>query len=104
MPLPAGTGDRGYREAIERTVEPALREYRPELLLVSAGFDAWRHDPLGGMRVSREGFVDWGARLAKLADELCGGRLLATLEGGYDLAALPALVAAHLEALRREHP
>ncbi len=99
LPLPAGSGDEGYAEVIRGRVLPALRAFRPEVLLLSAGFDAWRGDPLGGMRVSGRGFADWGRWLAELADEVCGGRVLAVLEGGYDLAALPHLVAGHLAAL-----
>ncbi len=99
VPLRAGTGDEGYRQALEREVEPAIRDFRPQMLLVSAGFDPWRYDPLGGMRVSQEGIADWGRRLALLADELCEGRLLACLEGGYDLESLPSLVSAHLRAM-----
>ena len=99
LPLPAGTGDAGYRRAIEDRVEPAIRDFAPEALLVSAGFDAWRYDPLGGMRVGQEAIADWGRRLAALADEVCDGRLLASLEGGYDLESLPSLVSAHLRAM-----
>jgi len=96
VPLPAGTGDDGYREAIEERVLPALAAFRPDALVVSAGYDAWRGDPLGGMRVSEEGFADWGRRLGELAAEACGGRLVAVLEGGYDVSALGRLVAATL--------
>jgi acetoin utilization deacetylase AcuC-like enzyme len=99
VPLPAGTGDEGYAEAIEGRVLPALRRFAPDVLVVSAGFDAWRGDPLGGMRVSLDGFAAWGRALAALAGEVARGRVLAVLEGGYDLAALPDLVAAHLEGL-----
>ena len=99
LPLPAGTGDDGYAEAIEGAVIPALRRFAPDVLVISAGFDTWRGDPLGGMRVSRDGFAAWGRALAALAGEVSGGRVLALLEGGYDLAALPDLVAAHLEGL-----
>ena len=99
VPLPAGTGDDGYRRAIEGVVEPAIRDFAPQMLLVSAGFDAWRYDPLGGMRVTGEAIADWGRRLAELADESCQGRLLATLEGGYDLESLPGLVSDHLRAI-----
>jgi acetoin utilization deacetylase AcuC-like enzyme len=98
VPLPAGTGDDGYAAAIEGTVFPALRAFAPDFLVVSAGFDAWRHDPLGGMAVTREGFAHWGRLLSELAAELCEGRLLGVLEGGYDLAALPDLVATYLSA------
>jgi acetoin utilization deacetylase AcuC-like enzyme len=96
VPLPAGTGDDGYAEAIRGRVIPAIRDFRPDVLLISAGYDAWQHDPLGGMEVSEEGFRNWGAWMRELADEVCGGRLLAVLEGGYDLASLPRLVEASL--------
>ena len=100
VPLPAGTDDAGYAEAIRGRVVPAIREFRPDVLLVSAGFDAWRHDPLGGMEVSEEGFRSWGEWMRELADEVCGGRLLAVLEGGYDIASLPRLVEASLEGMK----
>lgn len=99
VPLPAGSGDDTYGEVFEKIVLPSLRQFRPAALLISAGFDAWQADPVGGMRVSEQGFRDWGEWLGKLADELCSGRVLATLEGGYDLEALPALAAAHCRGL-----
>jgi len=99
VPLPAGTDDRGYAEAIRGTVLPALRRFAPDVLLLSAGFDAWRNDPLGGMQVTEAGFRDWGVWLRELAAEVCGSRVLAVFEGGYDLRNLPLLVEAHLEGL-----
>ena len=99
VPLPAGTGDDGYAAAITGQVLPALRRFAPDVLLLSAGFDAWQRDPLGGMAVTAAGFEQWGEWLRRLAAELCGGRVLAVLEGGYDLDHLPALVAAHLRGL-----
>jgi len=99
VPLPAGTGDDGYREAIRGEVLPALEAFAPEALVISAGFDAWRGDPLAGMRVSEEGFADWGRWLGELADRICDGRVLSLLEGGYDLTALPRLVEAYLRGL-----
>ena len=104
VPLPAGTGDDGYAEAIQGCILPALRRFAPDILLLSAGFDAWQADPLGGMRVSRDGFRAWGDWCAKLAAEVCGGRVLALLEGGYDLRNLPHLVADHLEGLAGGRP
>ncbi|HXU29326.1 MAG TPA: histone deacetylase, partial [Thermoanaerobaculia bacterium] len=65
----------------------------------SAGFDAWRGDPLGGMAVTEKGFATWGRQMAALADEVADGRLLAVLEGGYDLANLPLLVDGFLDGL-----
>jgi acetoin utilization deacetylase AcuC-like enzyme len=96
VPLPAGSGDGEYRAALDGVVLPALARFRPELVVVSAGFDAWREDPLGGMRVSERGFAEWGARLRAAADEHASGRLLMVLEGGYDVTALPGLVRAFL--------
>lgn len=99
VPLPAGTGDDRYAEVIDGVILPALRQLSPDVLLLSAGFDAWQNDPLGGMRVTEAGFRSWGVRLRELADQICGGRILAVLEGGYDLRSLPRLVEAHLEGL-----
>jgi acetoin utilization deacetylase AcuC-like enzyme len=91
IPLPAGSGDEEYLEAFGETVEPAVRAFRPELVLISAGFDAHVDDPLAGMRVTADGFRELARRSAAL-----GPRLAAVLEGGYDPSTLPALVdAAH---------
>ena len=98
MPLPGGSGDGEYRRALHETVLPALDSFAPDLLLVSAGFDAWRNDPLGGMRVTEAGFAEWGRELARFARERCAGRMLALLEGGYDLDALPRLAHGYLSA------
>jgi acetoin utilization deacetylase AcuC-like enzyme len=99
VPLPAGSGDDVYLEVFEGRILPWLRQAAPEALLVSAGFDAWRGDPLGGMRVSEEGFERWGRLLGELAGEVCSGRVLSFLEGGYDLRRLPELVVAYLRGL-----
>jgi len=92
LPLPAATGDDGYAAAFREELLPALAAFAPDLLVVSAGFDAWRDDPLGGMRVTERGFGDWGAWLREAAESACGGRVVSLLEGGYDLSALPNLV------------
>jgi acetoin utilization deacetylase AcuC-like enzyme len=99
VPLPAGTGDQGYGQAISERILPALREFAPQALLVSAGFDAWELDPLGGMRVSEAEFGRWGRVLGELAAEVCEGRTLAVLEGGYDLEALGRLAARFISEL-----
>ena len=98
VPLAVGAGDVEWRGALEATILPALERFVPELLVVSAGFDAWRADPLGGMRVTEAGFGDWGRLLRDAAERLCGGRRLVVLEGGYDLDALPELVKSFLLA------
>jgi acetoin utilization deacetylase AcuC-like enzyme len=91
VPLPAGSGDEAYFEAIERIVEPAVSAFEPDVLLLSAGFDCAAGDPLGGMLVSEEGFREMARRAASLCD-----RLALVLEGGYDTATLPRLVGATL--------
>jgi acetoin utilization deacetylase AcuC-like enzyme len=94
VPLAAGAGDDEYLEHLEEVVEPAIRAFEPELLLVSAGFDAAASDPIGGMSVSEEGFRELGRRASGLAE-----RLALVLEGGYDVESLPLLVGASLEGL-----
>ena len=96
IPLPGGRGDDEYRDVLSQRVLPAITAFSPQALLVSAGFDAWRADPLGGMRVTEVGFGEWGGMLRRLADSCCDGRLVSLLEGGYDLAALPVLVGSFL--------
>jgi acetoin utilization deacetylase AcuC-like enzyme len=91
MPLPAGTDDAGYMEAFD-TVERAVLRFAPDLVLVSAGFDAHVGDPLADMEVTAAGFTELARRSAALAP-----RVAAVLEGGYNLATLPGLVAAALE-------
>ena len=98
MPLPPGSGDVALLGAIDDVLAPALRRFRPDLLLVSAGFDALDGDPLGGMTVSIDGFAQVGARVMALANELCAGRVCATLEGGYAVDRLGAAVVAFLGA------
>jgi acetoin utilization deacetylase AcuC-like enzyme len=88
IPLPAACGDEEYRLAFEQVVEPVVRRYRPELILVSCGFDAHYADPLAMMALSVAGYGELAQRLRALAEELCGGRLVVALEGGYDLDAL----------------
>ena len=87
VPLPAGSGDEEYLDAFARVVEPAVERFEPELVLVSAGFDAHSADPLSEMRVTEDGFRELSRRCAALSD-----RVAAVLEGGYELETLPALV------------
>ena len=99
LPLSAGNGDEVYLRLLEERVLPALEDFSPDALLVSAGFDTYRADPLGGMRVTKQSYRDFGLRLADFADRHCDGRLLGLLEGGYNLADLPDLVEEHLRGL-----
>ena len=92
VPMSAGSGDAEYMHAFEHTVEPAVTRFEPELVLVSAGFDAHVDDPLAAMRVSEDGFRELARRSAALAP-----RVGAVLEGGYELETLPRLVEAALD-------
>ena len=106
VPLPAGVGDQGHLDALERVLVPVARRYRPELILVSAGYDShWGNTAyLNSIRmgVTVAGFGQWVALLRDLAEELCEGRLAFTLEGGYDPTALAWSVDATFRALLRE--
>jgi acetoin utilization deacetylase AcuC-like enzyme len=102
IPLASGAGNREYLTAFAEQVVPELDRYRPDVLLVSAGFDAHRRDPLGGMQVDGEGFAAIISRLADRASVLCRGRWVAVLEGGYDLQALAEGTVALARALLGE--
>jgi acetoin utilization deacetylase AcuC-like enzyme len=91
VPLRAGGGDAEYLDAFARVVEPAVRRFEPQLVLVSAGFDAHAGDPLADMRVTEDGFRELARRCAQLAP-----RVAAVLEGGYEVETLPRLVEAAL--------
>ena len=92
IPLPAGSGDDVYLQAFEKDVDPVVRGFDPDLVLVSAGFDAHEHDPMANMRVTADGFRELARRCAAL-----GPRTAAVLEGGYNLGALPGLVEAAVD-------
>jgi acetoin utilization deacetylase AcuC-like enzyme len=92
VPLSAGSGDAEYLRAFDTIVEPAVARFEPELVLVSAGFDAHRGDPLADMQVSEDGFRELSRRCAGMAP-----RVAAVLEGGYELDTLPGLVQAALD-------
>jgi acetoin utilization deacetylase AcuC-like enzyme len=95
IPLPAGSGDDAYLEAFEAVVEPAVSAFEPDLLVVSAGFDAHEDDPLALMEVTLDCFRELSRRCAGMAP-----RVAAVLEGGYELRTLPGLVSAALEGFR----
>ncbi|QBF29743.1 histone deacetylase family protein [Thalassococcus sp. S3] len=99
IPLAPESGSAEMRAAYQTQVFPRLRSFRPELLIISAGFDAHRDDPLAQLNWETEDFAWVTAELCKLAAELCEGRVVSTLEGGYDLNALSASARAHVEEL-----
>ena len=98
-PLPAGSNGAAFRAAIERDWLPALERFRPELVLVSAGFDAHGDDPLAGLALSEADYAWVTEQLTGVAARHVGGRLVSSLEGGYDPGALARSVRAHLEVL-----
>jgi acetoin utilization deacetylase AcuC-like enzyme len=99
FPLPAGKGDQDYLDIIAGPVADALTEYQPELILISAGFDAHKNDPLGHMLISSAGFGQLTELVTEIARETSEGRIVSFLEGGYDLKGLAESVSLHLRML-----
>jgi acetoin utilization deacetylase AcuC-like enzyme len=98
-PLRPGDGGERFKEAMEVRIFPALRNFRPDIVLISAGFDAHRDDPLANLSLTEPDFA-WATRkLLDIADRHAGGRLVSMLEGGYNLAALAKSVGVHVSAL-----
>ncbi len=102
VPLTGGQDDMAYAGIYNDILLPVIRQYKPELLLVSAGFDIYQRDPLGGMAVSSEGFAYLTHALYAAAAEVCDGRLLLCLEGGYNLTGLKDGILACLLELQRK--
>jgi acetoin utilization deacetylase AcuC-like enzyme len=102
VPLPAGTSDRAFLGAWEKKIGPALQAFKPELLLVSAGFDAHEDDPLAGLDVTTDGYRELARMIKAWSVALTGGRSVWALEGGYNLKALGDSVVACLEVLRQQ--
>ena len=102
IPMPAGCGDAEYLGVMQRLVVPAAIHFRPDVILVSCGFDAHRDDPLGSMDLSEQGFASMAGLMRKLADELCDGRIAYVLEGGYALSGVREGATAVLESLVSE--
>jgi acetoin utilization deacetylase AcuC-like enzyme len=104
VPMPAGCGDAEYVGVLQRVLVPVAQAFRPEIVLVSCGFDAHRDDPLAQMEVTRAGFRAMTALVRALADDLCAGRLALVLEGGYAASGLREGTEAVLEALLPDAP
>lgn len=102
VPLPPGRDDATYLQVFQEELAPVVQEFKPEAILISAGFDAHRDDPLGGMQLTENGFAALTREVCCLAREVASGRVISALEGGYDLGALARSVEAHLEAFVEE--
>lgn len=101
VPMRAGSTDWEYRQAFEEILVPRVNDFQPELVLVAAGYDAHIADPLGRMKITREGFHEMTRIVKELAVQHCHGRLVALLEGGYNLQSLAESVAVTLNEMRR---
>ena len=102
VPLPAGCGDADYIKAFQEKLQPAATAFKPDFVLISAGFDAAQSDLLGGMKVTPEGFAELTRIVKGIAEQHSQGRLVAVLEGGYNLESLAASAEAHVRVLQ-EH-
>jgi len=100
IPLPEGSGSPEFRQAVKREALPALDRYQPEIIFISAGFDAHREDPLGGLCLEDDDFRWVTEEVCKIAAKYSKNRVISALEGGYNLSALPGSVMAHLEGLK----
>jgi acetoin utilization deacetylase AcuC-like enzyme len=99
VPLPPMAGSREFRLGVTREILPALDAFRPEMVMISAGFDAHKSDPLAQLLLDEADYTWITERSLEIARQHAGGRVVSTLEGGYDLAALGASAAAHLRVL-----
>jgi len=102
VPLPDGAGSKAFRDVMDRVVLPRVDAFAPEFLLISAGFDAHKDDPLAGMELVEDDFAWITERLCVLAESHCNGRVVSALEGGYDLPALGASARAHVNVLKEQ--
>jgi acetoin utilization deacetylase AcuC-like enzyme len=100
-PLHAGDGGDAFRAAVETAILPRLDGFKPDLIVISAGFDAHTRDPLANLNLLEADYAWVTARLMEIADRSCGGRIVSLLEGGYDLQGLSKSVAAHVTTLMR---
>jgi len=99
VPMTAGEGDDVYRQLFEKVLIPAADNFKPDFVVLSAGFDAHRNDPLASMGLTEDGYAELTRLVVQIAQRHCNGRVLSSLEGGYHLASLSASVERHLMAL-----
>ena len=102
-PMWAGANDTDYEEAFRTRILPKIDQFRPEAIIISAGFDAHMDDPLGGIRLSTDFFGWMSARMLEAANRHAGNRLISVLEGGYNLEMLPRCIGTHLSVISEAH-
>jgi len=102
VPMAPGAGDGEFRTTFEQTLEPAVVRFRPEVILISAGFDAHRDDPLADLCVTEEGFRFMTRHVVALADRFCEGKVVSILEGGYETSSLTSCIEIHVRELLGE--
>jgi acetoin utilization deacetylase AcuC-like enzyme len=100
IPMEAGAGDEEFRSAFKDIVIPTLENFEPQLLFISAGFDAHKEDPLGGLMLSSDFYAEMTSMLRNIAVKYCDGKIVSVLEGGYNLNVLKQAVRLHLEELK----
>lgn len=100
-PMPAGSGWKEYEEAFRSNILPALHKFQPQLLMISAGFDAHKDDPLAHIQLTDNSFAEMTKMMREIASKYCNGRIVSVLEGGYNLEALANSVEQHLKELTR---
>ncbi|MCD5401440.1 histone deacetylase [candidate division NPL-UPA2 bacterium] len=100
FPLPPGSSGEDYLDIFQKILIPRVQEFAPEIIFISAGFDGHRDDPIGGMNLTEEDFGRFTDLIRDVAKDVCQGRIVSALEGGYDLQALPRCVLTHLQSLK----
>ena len=98
-PMSPGLGDEHYRQAFKEIILPRAKTFAPDAVLISAGFDAHKADPLGSINLNSQSYVWMTQTMMELADQCCEGRLISVLEGGYDLSALAESVTEHVKTM-----
>jgi acetoin utilization deacetylase AcuC-like enzyme len=99
IPLPGNISNKQYLDVFSKVLNKAVKPFKPDFIFISAGFDTYKNDPLGGLGLEIEDYASLTHMVTAVADECCQGRVVSTLEGGYDLQGLPLCIEAHLSAL-----
>ena len=103
MPLPADIKSEEYINLFRRVLEEKVKQFVPEFIIISAGFDTYKRDPIGGLNLEIEDFKTLTEIVVKSAEDYCNGRVVSCLEGGYNLSDLPLCIESHIKALLMEN-